>query len=358
MLLNSVCVFVQAFPGMVPYKRPAADKSGMPVYQPSATTYQQLMQLQQPFVPVSCEYTSPPPPSAVTSLAMPPASASSPITTTILSAAPDPPTTTALKLPTAVSQAAAVIVQHHQAQQQQQQQAQAQAQLQVQEVDDVESSRSMPTTSSAVSVAPPLPPPSVVSVPTAAVTPVADPATLAKEVAQQNYAKAVKLAAVSNSLAINPLTALSYTGVALNKQALSMPPPAAVPRYSTLPFNFGGAAGLGFGLANPYAAQAQAQAQAAAAAAASQQNLYAFSRPPPTLINPYSALLRPYSPAATQPLIGHHPQGLLTAAGQYPMAGTPTYSLQHHQAPVVSMPQTNNNNNNVVLQPYKKMKTT
>ncbi|XP_046427610.1 protein muscleblind isoform X6 [Neodiprion virginianus] len=45
-----------AFPGMVPYKRPAGDKSGMPVYQPSgaATTYQQLMQLQQPFVPVSC----------------------------------------------------------------------------------------------------------------------------------------------------------------------------------------------------------------------------------------------------------------------------------------------------------------
>ncbi|KAL0274158.1 UNVERIFIED_CONTAM: hypothetical protein PYX00_006649 [Menopon gallinae] len=46
-----------AFPGMVPYKRPAADKSGVPVYQPGAT-YQQLMQLQQPFVPVSCEYTA------------------------------------------------------------------------------------------------------------------------------------------------------------------------------------------------------------------------------------------------------------------------------------------------------------
>ncbi|XP_045510907.1 muscleblind-like protein isoform X5 [Colias croceus] len=42
-----------AFPGVMPYKRPAADKAGMPVYQP-ATTYQQLMQLQQPFVPVSC----------------------------------------------------------------------------------------------------------------------------------------------------------------------------------------------------------------------------------------------------------------------------------------------------------------
>ncbi|XP_069361447.1 muscleblind-like protein isoform X4 [Maniola hyperantus] len=47
-----------AFPGVVPYKRPAADKAGMPVYQP-ATTYQQLMQLQQPFVPVSCEYPAP-----------------------------------------------------------------------------------------------------------------------------------------------------------------------------------------------------------------------------------------------------------------------------------------------------------
>lgn len=49
-----------AFPaGMVPYKRPAADKSGVPVYQPNATTYQQLMQLQQPFVPVS--FTGHPP---------------------------------------------------------------------------------------------------------------------------------------------------------------------------------------------------------------------------------------------------------------------------------------------------------
>ncbi|EAT47370.1 AAEL001527-PA, partial [Aedes aegypti] len=50
-----------AFPGMVPYKRTAADKSGIPVYQPGATTYQQLMQLQQPFVPVSCEYPTPSP---------------------------------------------------------------------------------------------------------------------------------------------------------------------------------------------------------------------------------------------------------------------------------------------------------
>ncbi|XP_065202199.1 protein muscleblind isoform X3 [Planococcus citri] len=40
-----------AFPGMVPYKRAAGDKSGVPVYQQSAATaYQQLL---QPFVPVS-----------------------------------------------------------------------------------------------------------------------------------------------------------------------------------------------------------------------------------------------------------------------------------------------------------------
>ncbi|CRK87960.1 CLUMA_CG001746, isoform A [Clunio marinus] len=43
-------------PGMVPYKRSAADKSGIPVYQPSATNYQQLMHMQQPFVPVSYIY--------------------------------------------------------------------------------------------------------------------------------------------------------------------------------------------------------------------------------------------------------------------------------------------------------------
>uniref|UniRef100_A0A182V8X3 Uncharacterized protein n=1 Tax=Anopheles merus TaxID=30066 RepID=A0A182V8X3_ANOME len=48
---------LEAFPGMVPFKRSAGEKSGIPVYQPGAT-YQQLMQLQQPFVPVSCEYPS------------------------------------------------------------------------------------------------------------------------------------------------------------------------------------------------------------------------------------------------------------------------------------------------------------
>ncbi|XP_032292997.1 muscleblind-like protein 3 isoform X19 [Drosophila virilis] len=41
---------LEQFSGMVPFKRPAAEKSGIPVYQPGATTYQQLM---QPYVPVS-----------------------------------------------------------------------------------------------------------------------------------------------------------------------------------------------------------------------------------------------------------------------------------------------------------------
>lgn len=47
---------LEAFPGVTPYsKRPAMDKSGLPVYQPSTTAYQQAlaMQVQQPFVPVS-----------------------------------------------------------------------------------------------------------------------------------------------------------------------------------------------------------------------------------------------------------------------------------------------------------------
>lgn len=48
----------------MPYKRPAPDNKGYPVYQHSAAAYQQLMQIQsqQPFVPVSCEYLCDPQP--------------------------------------------------------------------------------------------------------------------------------------------------------------------------------------------------------------------------------------------------------------------------------------------------------
>jgi muscleblind protein len=57
---------LQTYPGMVPYKqqRPAGDKTqttAIQVYQPNTTNYQQVMHVQQPFVPVSCEYAVPPP---------------------------------------------------------------------------------------------------------------------------------------------------------------------------------------------------------------------------------------------------------------------------------------------------------
>lgn len=53
--------FILAIPGMIPYnKRPAVEKSGVPVYQPGTTAYQQAlaMQLQQPFVPVTFDFKS------------------------------------------------------------------------------------------------------------------------------------------------------------------------------------------------------------------------------------------------------------------------------------------------------------
>lgn len=318
---------------MMPYKRPAADKSGMPVYQPSATTYQQLMQLQQqPFVPVSCEYTSPPPvPTTSQSQQVAQVVAAAVPTSSPVAAATAPPTASVASSATAPEPILAkaqqpVVVANHQ------------ELLLPAEPTAVTAVNAVPVDSIAVSgqQPPPLPPPAL------------DAAALAKEVAQQNYAKAVKLAAVSQSYGINSaaaLTALNYTGVALNKQPVAIPAPA-LPRYSALPFSFGAAAqaptatSLGIaGLANPYAAQ--------------QPNLLAFTRPPPTVINPYS-LLRPAAPT----LIPH--QGHLlaaAAAAQYPAGIAPQMAIPQSPAVSVAMP-TQTNNNNVVLQPYKKMKTT
>lgn len=302
----------------MPYKRPAADKSGMPVYQPSATTYQQLMQLQQqPFVPVSCEYTSPPPipPSsqaaqvaahAAASCGSPAAAAIAPPTASVAAQAAQAATETQVHH----ELAAAVAVAH--------------AQIDSETV----------VTSASVQPPPPLPPSAL------------DAAAIAKEVAQQNYAKAVKLAQVSQSYGFNSaLTALNYTGVALNKQPVSIPPPQ-MQRYSALPFAFTGAAAPTLS-AHPYA-------QAQAAAQQMQPNLLAFSRPPPAVLNPYS-FLRPYpqQAAAAPTLLGaHHHQSLLA---QYPQFA-PQASLPQTPVSVAMSAQTNNNN--VVLQPYKKMKTT
>ncbi|XP_074032654.1 splicing regulator muscleblind isoform X13 [Leptinotarsa decemlineata] len=285
-----------AFPaGMVPYKRTAADKSGVPVYQPNATTYQQLMQLQQPFVPVSCEYsTSPAPPSS--SCASPTVSeASQPIVTTQIS-----------------------------------QQSQ---QLSQQPKDETFSG--ITSTASLSSLPPPQPQ-------------IPDPATLAKEVAQQNYAKAVKLAAVNQSLAASQfshLNPLNYTGVALNKQALAAMPQtaAAFPRYPTLPFQFNAAA-LNLGLANPYQAIAQ-------------QNLLNLSRPPPVQFNPYSIMRQPqYATATAAGASSLYGNNLLSA--QYPVtvSAAPITNSTAAQASI-AVAAAQNNNNNVTLQPYKKLKT-
>ncbi|CAG9823470.1 unnamed protein product [Phaedon cochleariae] len=277
-----------AFPaGMVPYKRPAADKSGVPVYQPNATTYQQLMQLQQPFVPVSCEYSTSPAPAPTSSCASP-------------------------TVPETPAESQQALVQHH------------------------EDS----TSSASLSVMPQQP----------AQSHIPDPAALAKEVAQQNYAKAIKLAAVNQSIAASQqysaLNPLNYTGVALNKQHLQAMPPqaAAFQRYPGLPFQFNA---VNLGLANQYQAIAQ-------------QNLLNMSRPPPVQFNPYSIYRQPYGQhtvasamyANSTPIYGN---SLLGA--QYPVtvSAAPMTSTTAQASIAVAAAQ--NNNNNVVLQPYKKLKT-
>lgn len=323
---------------MVPYKRPAADKSGVPVYQPNATTYQQLMQLQQPFVPVSCEYpTSPaPPPSSTASPSIPEAAA----------AAHPAVHQTSANLPALAYQFA---------QQQQQQQAQQQQQQQ-QPVQQPQPPLPQPTQFSKENE-PQIPLPasvtttaSLTSLPAQPVTVYHDPATLAKEVAQQNYAKAVKLAAMNQSIAnsqLNHLNPLNYTGVSLNKQALSFPPPAL--RYPTsLPLGFGTAGvGLNLGLTHPYSAAALAQ-----------QNFFNLARPPPAAaayqLNPYS-IMRPtaYANVATTM------SGSLLGA-QYPTAtvsAPPMTTVTPSAAASIAAAAAQNNNNNVVMQPYKKLKT-
>lgn len=292
---------------MMPYKRPAADKSGVPVYQPNATTYQQLMQLQQPFVPVSCEYS-------VSSAPLPVSSCASPASSQQEMIVPSNVTTTvaqSLKLESELLTA------------------------------------SIPTPTSAATVVgavqattlqPPLP---LSQNATAAAIP--DPAALAKEVAQQNYAKAVKLAAVSQSLAagqLNQLNPLNYTGVALNKQALTMPPTALAryPPTTSMPFGLG-AAGINLSLANPYAAVAQ-------------QNLINMGRPPTALFNPYSFMRSPYPNVTTASLLSN---SLLGA--QYPVtvSAAPMTNVTASANIAAAAAQ---NNNNVVIQPYKKLKTT
>lgn len=345
---------------MVPYKRPAADKSGVPVYQPNATTYQQLMQLQQPFVPVSCEYSASPTPTPATTTATPPATTSTSTTST---------TTETQVIPTTLQQ------QLHQQQQQQQQQ------LQIKK-DSIDVSSSIPIITNNATI-------TTTSVP----IPIQsnqhpDPnlaATLAKEVAQQNYAKAVKLAAANHQSYANPLNPLNYTGVSLNKQAMNVPPPTpAIVRY---PSNYGlgaatalgTAAALSLGFANPYAAasiQQQAsllnlsRSQAATPSTAALMNPYAFIR------TPYATVTHAPQMLGTTSLLGttaqyhphhHYHHAMSAAAGAAAAAAAAAAVGGGTATSITNVPATtqitvaaaqNNNNNNVVLQPYKKLKTT
>lgn len=262
---------------MVPYKRPAADKSGVPVYQPNATTYQQLMQLQQPFVPVSCEYSVSPSPAPATSDASPAA-------------------TETQQVPSAS------------------------------QVSQVKEEDIVPPASTSVTMPPPTIP---------------DPATLAKEVAQQNYAKAVKLAAASQTFAanqLNHLNPLNYTGVALNKQAVGIPQAtAAMQRYPTLPLTLG-AANLNLGI-NPYAL-------------AHHTNLLNITRPPSAaVLNPYSIIRTPYPATTTSQLLTPNLLG-----AQYPVS-VATTPITNVPPPTHIAAAAAQNNNNTVMQPYKKLKT-
>ncbi|KAG5344193.1 MBN2A protein, partial [Acromyrmex heyeri] len=446
-----------AFPGMVPYKRPAADKSGVPVYQPTgATTYQQLMQLQQPFVPVSCEYTGTPPLPTQTSnqsVVQPPnvqsnhhaivvqsSSSQGAAGATVNNCAdanngvlmdpnnppPPPPTADNNSNNSNGNNKQPITTQNHdensrnspelnhsspsslQQQQQQQQQQQVsqqhqhqhQHQQQQQQINQLALSPAMsPLTSMASLTSMPgmVNMASMASMASMAnmssITNITsmgnynaasnmanlnmlnslgmasglpaplDPATLAKEVAQKNYAKALKL---SQSYGIGQL-ALNYTGVALNKQNLMNPAAgnpavaaanhmqatAATPR-PVIP----SLAGIPSALTSPLSA-----------------GILAYSRPPPTAtpLNPYSLIRQqilpnPYVQASipgaatvqTNPYV-QNPYAVLPAVASVPgvaAAGVPQIPQIGNPATIAAQPQVAIPvSSGVIMQPYKKMKT-
>ncbi|OAD62152.1 hypothetical protein WN48_07207 [Eufriesea mexicana] len=483
-----------AFPGMVPYKRPAGDKSGMPVYQPTgATTYQQLMQLQQPFVPVSCEYTGTPPLPTQTSnqsVVQPPnvqsnhhavvvqSSSSSQGTggATVNNCAdanngvlmdpcnnPPPPPPTAdnnsnnsngnNKQPNATQnhdaenahnspelnhaspstisqqqqqqqQQQHQQTQHqqqqgqHQQQQQQQQQHQLQQQHQQQQIQSqlalsaasvqpamspltsVAGLTSMPGVVNMVSMSSMTNIPSVTNMVSMSNynasnvaglsmlntlgmasglhTPI-DPAALAKEVAQKNYAKAIKLSQASQSYGINQLAALNYTGVALNKQAL-VNPAAAAAAAGTSPV-----AGLPATAATPRPVIPNLAGIPGALTSPLSAGILAYSRPPTGApINPYSLMRQqilpnpyvqasiPTVPGAAAAVQGNpyvqNPYTVLPGVASMPgvaagvaaagVPGVPQIPQIPNPATIAAQPQVAIPvSSGVIMQPYKKMKT-
>ncbi|XP_025269630.1 uncharacterized protein LOC105257276 isoform X10 [Camponotus floridanus] len=447
---------LEAFPGMVPYKRPAADKSGVPVYQPTgATTYQQLMQLQQPFVPVSCEYTGTPPlptqtsnqsvvqPSNVQSnhhaMVVQSSSSSSQgaAGATVNNCAdanngvlmdpcnnppPPPPTADNNSNNSNGNNKQSVTTQNHDVenarnspelnhsrpssslQQQQQQVQQHQQQQQINQLalppamsplTSMAGLTSMPSMVNMASMASMASMANMSSITnmssignynaasnmaglnmlnslgmTASGLPASlDPAALAKEVAQKNYAKAIKMSQASQSYGLSQLAALNYTGVALNKQNHLMNPAAGNPAVAAAA---AAAAGLQATAATPRPVISSLAGIPSALTSPLSAGILAYSRPPPTAtpINPYSLIRQqilpnPYVQAVpgaatmqTNPYV-QNPYAVLpgmagvpgvSAVPQMPQIGNPaTIAAQ----PQVAIPVSSG----VIMQPYKKMKT-
>ncbi|XP_034941179.1 uncharacterized protein [Chelonus insularis] len=431
-----------AFPGMVPYKRPAGDKSGMPVYQATgATTYQQLMQLPQPFVPVSCEYAGTPslPQTSnqtVTNTQNLIVSQASVNTTTETNGIlvdpnnpPPPPTNNSSgggngggsndakkilsnheienahnspELNHTSSPQVSQLTAHPVSTATMSSMANLTSVPNVTNLCSMANMTSMANMSSMASIANMHQVNSMANYTMANMANLnvlntlgmapsfasMDPAILAKEVAQKNYAKAIKLSQTSQQYGINPLSALNYTGVTLNKQALSMSPQsaaavaaaaAAAAASSNAPRQM-----LPPGLAGIPAGTALASTLPA--------SLLHYPRPPSatTTINPYSLIRQhtilpsPYVQAslsgmqnattiqqATNPYM-QNPYamlpGMAAAAAIHGVAGmsgvTPGVpgipQLQTaNQATIATQPQVAIPvSTGVIMQPYKKMKTT
>lgn len=432
----------------VPFKRPAAEKSGIPVYQPGATTYQQLMQLQQPFVPVSCEYPSPSP--SASSTTNPQSSTANPISNNNINAIVN----NSNNSNTNNSNSNAVVTSSPQHTYNNHLASSEQTDKSEQNTSSTPTPELSATATSVIS--PPLltiptnhqqQQPTQSSIPNTnpyAVVPYgtatystptvpysaysnasiyshpltassstqslyADPATIAKEVAQKNYANALKMAAASNAYSGKPLTALSYTGVALNKALIQTPPQTHLPpptqhqpqyhyqaqaQTQSQHHHHAAAAAAAHSqmLAANQAHVARQMSAAAAATAAVSQSQYAAAaamthRPPPMFVQAPHQYLRPQMQSAAAAL--QQNQAAVAAAQQqllsqnffypglqgYPLgfsAAAQAAAMQaHHLQPSVqqSIPgmttiptgqvpvQTVNPGAAVVLNPYKKMKT-
>lgn len=410
---------------MVPYKRPAGDKTGMPVYQATgATTYQQLMQLPQPFVPISCEYAGTPPLPQTSNQSITNAQNSiqtqASLNVTEVNGVLVDAVSNASLPPSGNNNGGVIdgkpLVSHHEGDNPRNSpELNDSGSPQINQLVTHTPSSMSPMTTSMPSVSNLTSMGNVSSIPNmtsiasmanihqASMNSMAnytmanmanfnvlntlgmgscfttmDPAALAKEVAQKNYAKAIKLSQASQPYRMNPLTALSYTGVALNKQAIAMnqnnaavAAAAAAASGNTTPRQIipAGMAGIpGSAMAPTMPAGLLHYPRVSSSAPMSP---YSFIRQHPILPNHYVQASMTGVPAASaiqqaaNPYI-HNPYamlpGMTTMHGMAGLTGVPTVVSQMQTAnpatiaaqPQVAIPASTS----VIMQPYKKMKTT